>query len=303
MACSFPITIKNPAAKLDRSAAAYIPVPCGTCPKCLDTRVNGWIFRLLQHEKISTSAHFVTLTYGTNDNPLGHTTPNGLKTLVKSDYQKFMKVLRNQYRYRAINPETGRYKYYYDRVPNIKYFACGEYGSKRQRPHFHAIIFNTDANLITQSWPHGFVHIGSVTGASIAYTLKYMHKPKKVFAENDDRLPEFQLQSQGLGENYITPQIVKYHQNDLSRLYCTMSGGQKTAMPRYYRNKIYTDLQRKQQSRMAQAMQLQLKEKQQLEYLQENGSLQYFYRDESQRKFAYLDIWRQRSTTSRNISF
>lgn len=302
MACSFPITIKNPAAKFDRTLPLYIPVPCGTCPRCLDSRVNGWAFRLQQHEMISTSAHFVTLTYGTNDNPGGHITPNGYKTLVKSDFQKFVKILRNQYRYRKINPSTGRLKYYYDKTPKIKYFACGEYGTRRQRPHFHAIIYNTTHDLITKSWTHGFVHIGTVTGASIAYTLKYMHKPKYKFTGDDDRIPEFQLQSKGLGINYITPQVIKYHQSDLSRLYVTALGGQKYPMPRYFRNIIFTEAQRKQQARNAQTLQIELLHKSQTAHIQEHGDLKTYYRDEVQRKHAYLDIWRQRSTT-RNIAF
>lgn len=303
MACSFPITIKNPAHFLDRSALAYIPVPCGKCPKCLDTRVNGWIFRMQQHEKISTSCHFVTLTYGTNDDPQGRLTPNGLKTLVKKDYQDFMKRLRNQYRYRAINPETGRYKYYYDKIPPIKYFACGEYGAKRQRPHFHAIIYNSDEQNITKSWPHGFVHIGTVTGASIAYTLKYMCKPSTVNKNNplDDRTPEFQLVSQYLGINYLSKAIIQYHQNDLTRLYCTHLGGIKFPMPRYYRNKIFTDIQRKHQARLAQQLQLDnLVEKQRL-HIQEHGDLTTFYRLEVERKHAYLRTWRAQSPMRNTI--
>jgi len=302
MACDFPITIKNPAAKIDLSAAAYIPVPCGTCPRCLDNRINGWVFRLLQHEKVSESALFVTLTYGTNDDPQGHITPNGHRTLVPSDYQKFMKILRNSYRYRKINPETGRFKYYYDQVPKIKYFACGEYGSRRKRPHFHAIIFNTDADRVQNAWSHGNVHIGDVTGASIAYTCKYMNKPKTVFADGDDRHPEMQLVSQGLGANYLTPAIISYHQADLTRLYCTALGGQKMPMPRYYRLRIYSDAQRKQQARNAQKMQMDKLQERQIAHIMQYGNLSTYYRDESERKLAYLEIWRQRSKL-RNLIF
>lgn len=302
MACAFPVTIKNPAAVIDLSAAKYIPVPCGKCPRCLDTRINSWVFRLLQHEKVSESSYFVTLTYGTNEMPSGHLTPNGHRTLVASDYQKFMKILRNSYRYRAVNPDTGRTKYYYDKIPKIRYFACGEYGSRRKRPHFHAIIFNTDPDRIVASWKHGFVHIGSVTGASIAYTCKYMNKPKTVFADGDDRTPEMQLVSQGLGANYITAETIAYHQNDLTRLYVTFAGGQKSTMPRYYRDRIYTAAQRKQQARLAQSMQLQLIEKKQSDHFMQYGSLDSYYRDEAQRKLAYLSIWRERSTL-RNLQF
>lgn len=62
---------------------------------------------------------------------------------------------------------------------------------------------------------------------------------------NDDRIPEFALMSKGLGSNYLTPQMIRYHQADpVERVHCTLPGGEKLSMPRYYKDKIFTSEQR-----------------------------------------------------------
>jgi hypothetical protein len=60
--------------------------------------------------------------------------------------------------------------------------------------------------------------------------------------KNDDRQPEFQLMSKGLGKNYLTDNMIKWHKNDIeNRMYLPMKEGKKIAMPRYYKDKIYNE--------------------------------------------------------------
>lgn len=129
----------------------------------------------------------------------------------------------------------------------IKYYACGEYGSKTKRPHYHIILFNAKVELIQTTWQKGEVHYGDVSGASIGYTLKYMSKPSKIpMHRNDDRQPEFSLMSKGLGENYLTNNMQNWHKKDLeNRMYVNLTDGKKIAMPRYYKDKLYTEDERK----------------------------------------------------------
>jgi len=183
----------------------------------------------------SETALFVTLTYDTKYVPL---TKNGFMTLKKRDIQTYMKRLRKL-------SDT-----------KLKYYVCGEYGSKRDRPHYHMIIFNADAEKVERAWseyragfgyvPFGTIYIGEVNEASIGYTLKYMQKPGKIPKhQNDDRQKEFSLMSKGLGQNYITDAMNKWHKNDLvNRMYVPIKDGKKIAMPRYYKDKIYTDTQK-----------------------------------------------------------
>lgn len=186
--CKTPYLVKDKQQK-----GKQIPVPCGKCPFCLKRRVSQWSFRLMQEEKRSISAHFITLTYDTKNVSISK---NGFMSLKKRNLQLFFKRLRKAHGVK--NAYEGK---------RIKYFAVGEYGGKSRRPHYHVILFNAKIDLIQEAWNLGSVHYGVVSGASVGYTLKYMSKKKKVPEhKNDDRQPEFSLMSKGLGENYITDQ-------------------------------------------------------------------------------------------------
>lgn len=117
---------------------------------------------------------FITLTMNeeylaSRDNPY---------SLDKSEFQKFMKRLRKKY------------------GNKIRYFHCGEYGEKNQRPHYHAIIFGMEfedkelfkvrdeirlytSETLAKLWPYGFNTIGEVTMESCAYVARYVTKKIK----------------------------------------------------------------------------------------------------------------------------
>lgn len=227
MRCITPFTVRNPRYERMPWLQSHIEVPCGKCPACRRRRSAAWSFRLLQTERHCTSSYFVTLTYSTENVPISDC---GLMTLCPSHLTDFFKRLR-----------------YYDRSNSIKYFACGEYGTLNKRPHYHCIIFNCSEDSLAKSWNQGALHIGSVTGGSVSYTTGYMDKPFDVDVknENDDRVPEFQRMSKGLGISYMTKDIIAWYKADLSRLYVTLPGGSKWPMPRYFRDKIFTDDERK----------------------------------------------------------
>lgn len=204
-----------------------VPVPCGKCLGCRTRRSSGWSFRLSQEERRSSSAAFVTLTYNQEHVPL---TANKFMTLKKRDVQLFFKRLRK------LNNTK------------IKYYVAGEYGSHFNRPHYHIIMFNADISTIEQAWkcdskPIGTIHVGSVSGASIGYTLKYISKPSKIpMHANDDRQKEFSLMSKGLGANYITEKSIQWHKQKLSeRFYVPLLDGKKASLPRYYKQKMYSE--------------------------------------------------------------
>lgn len=214
MICDSPLQVRR---KLDNQV---FDVPCGKCPPCKQRRVASWCFRLKQEEKVHDFAHFVTFTYGTDTVPIS---PNGFMSLCKKDFQDFMKRLRKR---------VGT---------NVKYYACGEYGGRSKRPHYHAIVFGvSDKNCYFDAWQHGVVHIGAVSGASIAYTLKYIDKANFVRLHGrDDRVPEFSLMSKGLGDCYLSSSVVQYHAQRIDELFVTDLGGYRLAMPRYYRCKLF----------------------------------------------------------------
>lgn len=208
-------------------------VPCGKCPYCVARRVSSWSFRLLQEDRVSLSSYFLTLTYDTKHIPI---TRNGFMSVNKADLQKFFKRLRKNQPVSS----TGQQK-------PIKYFAAAEYGGRTSRPHYHIILFNAVLSTIQTAWQFGHINYGTISGASVGYTLKYMSKPPwHNKHKNDDREPEFRLMSKGLGASYITDKMKRWHVASVEdRMYCNLTDGKKIAMPRYYKDKIYTESQRK----------------------------------------------------------
>ena len=109
---------------------------------------------------------FLTLTYDDRHCPL---------SLVRSDFQKFMKRLRKA-------------------VPcKVRYYHCGEYGDNTRRPHYHAVLFGYDfpdrklfrttgghdlyiSEQLLGLWPFGHHLIGSVDFESAAYVARYCLK-------------------------------------------------------------------------------------------------------------------------------
>jgi hypothetical protein len=199
----------------------------------------------MQQLKVSDYAQFITLTYNADHVPY---TNSGRMALNKVDLQKFFKRLR---------------KAHGTKGKPIRYYAVGEYGTGYQRPHYHIILFNCKAELIQNAWkdPGTGKHIGSVhygdqrgvNGASIGYTLMYIEKPTHIGrCKTDDRPREFALMSKGLGKNYLTPQMISWHHADMAnRMYINVGDGKKAAMPRYYKQKLYNELQREKNAQSA----------------------------------------------------
>lgn len=207
---------------------SQMPVPCGECPQCRKRHINSWSFRLYQQLKASREAHFLTLTYDDKHIPFS---PGLLPSLDKTHMQLFIKRLRKAH------PKENR----------LKYYGVGEYGNQSARPHYHILLFDGDIHKIDPAWQMGNIHYGQVSGASIAYTLKYVTKTKLqrlgawIYGDaDDDRQPPKSLMSKGIGKNYLTKDMVNWHKKDvLNRAYCNIEGGKKISMPRYYKDKIY----------------------------------------------------------------
>lgn len=167
--CTTPLALKS-----------GVIVPCSKCPECKARRVSAWSLRLMRQDSVSDTSHFITLTY---DNEHLPRSGNGLLTLSKRDLQLFFKRLR------FLHVEMGISQ-------KIKYYVCGEYGFNTKRPHYHAIIFNVLPDKIADCWKHGTIHIGTISEASVGYTLKYISKGSTVPRHSrDDRQKEFSLMS------------------------------------------------------------------------------------------------------------
>lgn len=197
-----------------------VQVPCGKCLPCLVNRRTEWSFRLMQEWKRSESSAFITLTYAAKFVP-----DTGVS---KKHFQLFMKRLRKK---------SGL---------KLRYYAVGEYGSKRKRAHYHAIIFNFlgDEKFLQKIWsssktgePFGIVHIGKVSEASIRYTTKYIIQRSENIPKGLN--PHFSLMSRqyGIGAHYLSDAMVNWHRENFANY--TFLYGEKGRLPRFYRDKIW----------------------------------------------------------------
>lgn len=229
--CLTPIMLKKETWKQKLQDTYHMQqVPCGKCIECLKLRVNSWYVRLMTEKNSSESALFITLTY--DDDHLNFT-DNGSMCLNYKDTQDFWKRLRKRNKSKTI--------------AKIRYFLVGEYGSQTHRPHYHAIVFNIfDPQDVQECWTQGSVHIGKVQSASVFYTLKYaLKRASKIRKDStDDRAVEKALMSRGLGIDFLSDDMVAYFKEDVSRP-VTMLGDVKLPLPRYYRDKIFTDSEKR----------------------------------------------------------
>lgn len=146
MPCVAPIVVVHPETKL-RSE-----VGCGQCRACRLRRKLTWVGRLTMEARYHNAARFITLTYADDPGILDY-----------RDFQLFMK------RYRKENGDA-------------RFFACGEYGGKSGRGHYHAIIFGQMpesrgfAPGLQKLWALGYCYDGTVTKDSIGYVSGYVFK-------------------------------------------------------------------------------------------------------------------------------
>lgn len=201
---------------------------CRVCIGCRDAQAATWTTRLTHETRSHSHNIFLTLTY--DDNHL----PNGLQI---PHLQKFWKRLRK-------------------RTKNtLKYFACGEYGDRTKRPHYHAAIFglnpfgdekkydmdNNHSETLTQLWGHGQVLIAELTPPRMAYVAGYVMKKaghkKQIYCDEDgvEIQAPFRKMSNGLGAAWLG----KY-MTDLRNGFVQNADKRKIAIPRYYTDILKT---------------------------------------------------------------
>lgn len=234
MQCISPLRIRR---KSPHPSGDFLDVPCGKCAHCMANKRNDWSVRLQKELQYSSSAVFVTLTYSDEyffdymlKAPDFQAAYKYCKSVHKKDVQDFLKRFR-----------------YYDGSPNIRYFAVGEYGEKTLRPHYHLLLFNCDFSHISEnlssSWQFGNFHIGEVNESSIHYVTGYVLTRK--FRPSDDCDFSFSLMSRrpGIGFSFVSSNYGKMLSSN-PKPFMILRGGMKVAIPRYFKDKLYSDEQR-----------------------------------------------------------
>lgn len=216
----------------------YLRVRCGHCITCKMARAREWSLRLEMESQYWKDLCFVTLTYD-DDNLPYHIVSKELicedigqsgsdiaddfymPSLAYDDLTLFVKRLRKCIDFK------------------IRYFAVGEYGTRRGRPHWHILFFGlpgTDEcqRLIQEKWDKGFVKVKPFFPETCVYVAGYVQK--KLYGSDRIiyRLPEVMRCSHHLGERWLFD-----HMNSIDDDHpWIVKDGFKYSIPRQFRRKL-----------------------------------------------------------------
>lgn len=201
----------------------FLDVPCGKCDACQLQHARNWANRCLMEAYYSHDNWFLTLTF------MDGFCPGKLDT---KDVTAFIKRLR-----KALD------------VDGIRYFACGEYGEKSGRPHYHMILFDCKlddtklldasrklflSDTIAKCWPYGFHSLAPVTVQTINYVARYTSKKstaKKGFLQMSRR--------PGIGCRYLLDHPDAYK---LDYIPLVVDGSLRRITPPRYYEKLFSEL-------------------------------------------------------------
>lgn len=219
-------------------------LPCGRCQGCRLEHSRQWAVRCMHEASLYPANCCITLTYSDEFLPGPSLDYKG-----ERGFQPFMKRLREWARKRG--------------VKKIRFFMCGEYGEKNQRPHFHALLFNFDfldktlwqktssgsmiyrSALLEKLWPWGHSSVGELNFESAAYVARYAMKKLsgdaahvtahgRVDLRTGEILPlkpEFIQMSRmgGIGKDWLLKYVDEVYSFDR-----VVINGVETKPPRYY---------------------------------------------------------------------
>lgn len=156
---------KNPRLLITKTGRS-VTIACQVCSLCKANYLKDWHGRCRAERETCVDAHAITLTYGP-DLETGEKDHVRSRALVYDDVQKMFKRLR-----------FAGYEF--------RYLVAGEFGSKKNRSHWHLLMFwknkvpphEIQENFMQEEWPYGYSWWDEVNDASIKYVIKYILKDR-----------------------------------------------------------------------------------------------------------------------------
>lgn len=241
--CLYKIRIKNKKYEANKSNEGkvpemkdsrlnYIEVPCGRCMECKRSKANEWRVRLTEEIRQRKDGIFVTMTFsdealvelGIDAKGFGYSFENDIVRLA---------IKRMSERYRAREGKA------------LRHWLVTELGGQySERIHVHGLIFcKNDYKQIKADWKYGNIWIGQyVSERTINYMTKYVMKIDLKHSEYRSKI----FTSQGMGKGFLKREDVKlnmYKGEDTDTSY-TNRKGFKMNLPRYYKLKLWDEVQR-----------------------------------------------------------
>ena len=205
----------------------WVPVGCGNCMECRKQKKREWQIRMNEEIKHDKTGKFITLTFSNEEldkliQETGIQESNAVATIA---VRRFLERWRKKYK------------------KSVKHFLITELGHNgTERIHLHGILFtNEKTETIKEIWKYGIIWIGQYTNEkTINYIMKYITKVD----EDHKGFKAVILTSSGIGKQYTENKHKrnknKYQEDKTDETY-RLPNGAKSALPIYYRNKIYTD--------------------------------------------------------------
>lgn len=234
-------------------------VPCGHCVGCLARRRSDWFVRLLSEYSYSDTAVFFTLTYDeeslTENQSVSREDVTNFVRRVKrlSDtiwLPRFKQSPDYSSEYKARVTEHGELIKY--RNP-LRYFISSEYCPTTGRPHYHGFFFGIPLEWmgndffqkkISDLWGNGFVSTGVPTNARLNYVVKYC---LALSADTHGKFKPFLCANRNpaIGKLFMSDRMVQYVRENLQDTGYLTYMGYPRPLPRYYRDRCFTEEERK----------------------------------------------------------
>jgi len=219
----------------------FVPVGCGLCMECMAQRATMWKTRIIEEIKNDPEGTFVTLTFSNESyaklaeevKAEGYALDNEIATIAM---RRFLERWRKEYK------------------KSVKHWMITELGHNgTENIHMHGILW-TDKDKIknlAKIWQYGFIwkgyekngitenYIGEKTAV---YITKYMLKTDPEHKYYKAKV----LCSKGIGKIKETSELYERNKfnGENTRTTIKTSSGMETAMPIYWKNKIYNEEER-----------------------------------------------------------
>lgn len=239
--CLYPTLRQNPKYKKNKKNGGripplidirvlFVPTGCGNCIECRTQKARDWQVRMTEDLKEHKNGKFVMLSFSNEnitklyneiENKIGYDKDNEVAKLA---VRRFCERWRKKHK------------------KSIRHWLITELGHvNTEHLHMHGIIWTDETNEeIQNKWMYGKVWFGTyVNIKTINYTIKYFTKIDK----DHKYYRPIILTSAGIGSNYFNrkDQLNNKYQEQGTKETYTLPNGQETALPQYYRNKLYKD--------------------------------------------------------------
>lgn len=224
----------------------YIEYKCGNCIECRKQYAREWQIRLTEDIKDNTNGKFIALTF--SDESIWKITDKINKDTIKLDGY----ALDNAIAKYAVRHWLERWRKKYK--TSIRHFLITELGHEgTENIHMHGIAWTNETyQAIRDTWQYGWIYPRNekeekenyVTERSIGYMTKYITKQD----EQHSQYKAIILTTPGIGAQYLQRiQRDKYkYKGKNTTLYYRTSTGHKIALPKYWRNKLFTETEKEQ---------------------------------------------------------